>query len=187
MPTVTMDPDVRSWQPINMWAMLRALINNGTPILTINSLVTPIVNGTNGTFVGQAGKGALLIDYGQGNLLQNTGTISNVSWGSVSNVIVPITASGAISPHVSSTYVIGGASPVTLTLAAPTSGADDGIMISITSNTALGNVVSAIGLLQTGTAAHNYVTFPTFTGGEVDLMAYQGKWIVMNSQSVSFQ
>lgn len=183
----TADPGVGSWTPINMWAMLRALINNNVPILTINSLVTPIVNGVNGTFVGQAGKGALLIDFGQGTLLQNTGTLSNVNWGNLSNEVVQILTSGVVSPHVASTYVINGAVSVELTLAAPTPTIDDGILISIVSNNGLANVVFAPGLLQTGTAAHNYVVFPGFAGGEVDLMAFQGKWIVMNSQSVTFQ
>src|SRR5260370_34403924 len=80
MPTIIQDPDVRSWTPINMWAMVKALINNSCPLLTINGILFPIVNGVNGTFVGQAGRGSLLIDFANGLLYQNTGTISNVLW-----------------------------------------------------------------------------------------------------------
>jgi hypothetical protein len=201
----TMDPDVRSWTPINMWAMLRALINNNCPLLTINGIQFPIVNGVNGTFVGQAGKGSLLIDFGNGLLYQNTGTISNVQWtlvletgggGGASNTApyapTPLTANGAINPSLTATYVITKNGAAALTLAAPipgsiASGGNDGVNIIISSSTPFQHVITAIGLLQTGTAAVNYVMFPQFAGGEVDLMAYNGKWIVLNSQLTTFQ
>lgn len=207
MATVTMDPDVRSWTPINLWAMIRALINNNCPILTINGTQFPIVNGVNGTFIGQAGKGSLLIDFANGLLYQNTGTISNVQWAAIvenppgggasaSNTApylpTALTASGAINPALTATYVITKNGAAALTLAAPipgplASGGNDGVNIIITSNTPYQHVITAIGLLVTGTPAVNYVTFPQYAGGEVDLMAYNGKWIVLNSQVVSFQ
>lgn len=71
------DPTVASWTPINMWAMLRALINNRCPLLTNNGAP---VSGTSGTFAGQAGKGTLLIDFSSGNFYINTGTIDSPSW-----------------------------------------------------------------------------------------------------------
>ena len=189
-----------------MWAMLRALINNGCPLLTINGTQFPIVNGINGTFVGQAGRGSLLIDYANGLLYQNTGTVTNVLWTlileSPSGQLGPsntapylptaLTASGAINPVLTATYVITRLGAVALTLAAPipgslASGGNDGVNIIITSATPYEHVISAIGLLVTGTSAQNYVTFPMYAGGEVDLMAYNGKWQVLNSQVVSFQ
>jgi len=71
------DPSIASWTPINMFAMLRALINNNTPILNFAGLPT---NGTSGTFVGLAGPGAILMDYTNGVLYINTGTISSPTW-----------------------------------------------------------------------------------------------------------
>ena len=102
----TADPDVRSWTPINMWAMLRALINNGVPFLTFAG--TP-QNGTSGTFNGQAGKGTVLIDYTNGLLYQNVGTLASPTWvnqttptgGIPSSMIAPgviQVATGQISP-----------------------------------------------------------------------------------------
>lgn len=206
MPTVTQEVSVSSWTPINMWAMLRALINNGCPLLTINGIQFPITNGITGTFVGQAGRGALLIDYGNGLLYQNTGTIFNVFWtliletggsgGAVTQtlpyLVTPLSVNGAINPGVTATYVITKPGALYMTLAAPIAGAisaggQDGTNIIISSSTPYQHIISAIGLLQTGSAAVNYVDFPQYAGGEVDLMAFNGKWIVLNSQVVTFQ
>lgn len=189
-----------------MWAMLRALINNSCPLLTINGITFPIVNGVNGTFVGQAGKGALLIDFGNGLLYQNTGTISNVNWTLVletggagqapSNTApyapTPLTANGAINPAVTATYIITKPGALLATLAAPIAGAisaggQDGTNIIIASSTPYEHIISSVGNLMTGTAAVNYITFPPYAGGEVDLLAFNGKWIVINSQMVTFQ
>ncbi len=73
----TADPSVASWTPINMFAMLRALINNNIPILTFSGAPT---SGTSGTFAGQAGPGAMLIDYVNGNQYVNTGTLASPVW-----------------------------------------------------------------------------------------------------------
>ena len=204
MAVVTQEVGVASWTPINMWAMLRALINNGCPLLTINGTQFPITNGINGTFVGQAGRGTLLIDFANGLLYQNIGTITNVQWNIIlespitgpSNTApytpTPLTTSGAINPSLTATYVITSPRALALTLATPipgsiASGGNDGVNIIITSSTPYEHVISAIGLLVTGGSATSYVTFPMFAGGEVDLMAYNGKWQVLNSQVVNFQ
>ena len=107
MATVTMDPSVASFTPINMWAMLRALINNNCPLLTNPGTPT---NGTSGTFAGQAGPGCLLIDYTNGTLYQNAGTLSNPTWskfsGSVGNAAVTaLSVNGAI-PIITGYYAI---------------------------------------------------------------------------------
>ena len=202
MATVTQDPTVASWTPINMWAMLRALINNNVPLLTINGITFPVTNGVNGTFVGQAGKGALLIDFGNGLLLQNTGTLASPTWtlvtgsggGSIPPASDPLTilsANGTIPSNVSADYIITKNGALLSTLSAPIPGGpgigNDGVDILIASSTPYQHIISAIGLLQTGTAAQNYIDFPQYAGGEVELVAYNGKWIVLNSQIVSFQ
>lgn len=71
------DPGAGSFTPINMWAMLRMLINSGTPILTNAGAPT---SGTSGTYFGQAGPGALLIDYTNAKLYQNTNTLASPTW-----------------------------------------------------------------------------------------------------------
>ncbi len=202
MPTVTQDPTVASWTPINMWAMLRALINNSCPLLTINGTLYPV---TNSTFAGQAGKGTLLIDYANGILYMNAGTLASPNWSTVlsgpttgsfvgEETFVPtsLSVNGVISPNVSATYVITKVGAGLFTLAAPiagpvSAGGNDGVSITISSRTPYNHIVSANGLIQSGTAYTNYITFPSFAGGEVDLMAFNGKWIVMNLQSVSIQ
>jgi len=75
----TQDPGVGQspFTPVSIWAMLRALINSNTPILTNPG---PPTNGTSGSYVGQAGPGALLIDFVTPNLYINNGTILNVNW-----------------------------------------------------------------------------------------------------------
>jgi|SRR5579863_333834 len=206
MPTVNQEVSVSAWTPINIFAMIKALVNNGCPIVTINGIQFPITNGVNGTFVGQAGKGSLLIDYANGLLYMNTGTIFSPTWtlvlesggpgGATTQTLpylpTPLTTNGAINPAVTATYVITKVGALMDTLAAPVpgslaSGGQDGTNIIISSATAYEHIISAVGLLMTGTIAMNYITFPPYAGGEVDLMAFNGKWIVLNAQAVSFQ
>ena len=187
MATINQEVSVSAWTPINMWAMLRALINNGCPILTINGVLFPITSGIGGTFSGQAGPGSLLIDYANTAFYQNTGTLISPLWSSfipITQLTNQILVNGAISPSLTADYVITKPSALLSTLAAPTT---NGVEVLITSSTPYPHVISAIGLLQTGTAAQNYITFPSYAGGEVDLLAFNGKWIVINSQAVTFQ
>jgi hypothetical protein len=67
----TQDPGVASWTPINIFAMIRALVNNGVPLLTFNGAP---VSGTSGTFAGQCVAPALLFDYTDGVVYQNVST-----------------------------------------------------------------------------------------------------------------
>src|SRR6266446_2169328 len=78
----TADPTILSWTPINMWAMVRALINNGCPIVTFAGAPT---NGAAGTFAGVAGKGTLLIDYTNGNFYQNGNTLASPTWNQIAS------------------------------------------------------------------------------------------------------
>lgn len=81
--STTQDPGPQSFTPINMFAMLRALINNNVPILPINGTPT---NGTSGSFVGQAGPGSILLDYTGGGMYRNIGTLLSPIWKSAGAV-----------------------------------------------------------------------------------------------------
>ena len=91
-----------------------------------------------------------------------------------------------LNPHVAQAYVITNASAADLTtLAAPTAGdptvgGDDGKILRVFSTTAFAHRVTCTGLLQNGAGNANSVTFPAQAGAVVELMAFNGKWIVLN-------
>lgn len=89
---------------------------------------------------------------------------------------VLLSASGAINPHQPAKYAITKAGVCALTLAAPTAGADDGVLIQIASETAFAHTVTATGLLQDGSGNVNLGTFAAHAGAILVLEAYQGKW-----------
>lgn len=62
---------------LNMWAMLRALLDNDVAIFPLNAAP---VSGASGSFNSKAGKGTLLIDFTSGALYQNTGTKASPTW-----------------------------------------------------------------------------------------------------------
>ena len=95
-------------------------------------------------------------------------------------------AADAISPHLSHAYVVTKAGVDAMTLAAPTAGTDDGITITISSNTANAHTLTATGLLQTGTASVNVATFAAQKGAGLTLQAFQGKWMVMSAVGITF-
>lgn len=99
--------------------------------------------------------------------------------------LVAIGASGAIDPHTANRYMITKAGVAALTLAAPTAGADDGLLIEINSATANAHTVTATGLYEDGAGHVNLATFPANIGGYLNLMAYQGKWYVLGVQNVT--
>jgi len=113
-------------------------------------------------------------------------------WASIRALIASLVptlfaADGAVNPYIASTNFITKAGSALLTLAAPIATTQDGNIIRINSTTAYAHVLSAIGLLQTGTAFVNYVNFNAYPGASVTLQAYQGKWIVIASNQVTFQ
>jgi hypothetical protein len=117
------------------------------------------------------------------DVIQLIGVGGNVQYsvnqfGGLQVVAQPIAASGAINPRLPGFYVITKAGIAAMTLAAPTSGVDDGLEIEVSSNTAFAHSITATGLLLTASAAVNSVTFPAFAGSTVFLTAYQGKWIL---------
>jgi len=97
-----------------------------------------------------------------------------------------VQAAGAVSPTVSGNYIITAGSAQALTLAAPVAGAVDGLRINVRSSTAFAHTLTATGLLQTGAAPVNLATFAASAGAGLELMAFNGKWIVLNSIGVTF-
>lgn len=98
---------------------------------------------------------------------------------------VPITASGAIDPHTPQKYIITKAGVAALTLAAPTAGSDDGVLIQIASETAFAHTVTATGLFQDGSGSVNLATFGAHAGAVLLLEAYNGLWQVHEELSVT--
>lgn len=183
------DPTVASWTPINFFAMLRALINNGTPILTNAGAPT---NGTSGTFAGQAGPGAILIDYTNAKLYQNTNTLASPTWTLFTSATsqIPLTAlttNGAIAVA-SGSYVITKAGVLADTLAAPAaSPGGDGVIISITSDTANAHTITFTGsTLDSGGAADLTATFNAQKGASLTVMSYNARWKVISANGVGF-
>ncbi|HEV8059816.1 MAG TPA: hypothetical protein VGP68_08075 [Gemmataceae bacterium] len=100
--------------------------------------------------------------------------------------LIPITASGAVDPHTSASYVITKAGIAVLTLAAPTAGIDDGKIITITSSTAYAHTLTATGLFNTGSANVNEATFAAYAGAGLTLQAYNGFWNILSSTGITF-
>jgi hypothetical protein len=99
--------------------------------------------------------------------------------------LVLIGASGAIDPHSANRYILTKAGVAAMTLAAPTAGADDGLLIEITSSTANAHTVTATGLYEDGAGHVNLATFPGSIGGYLKLMAYNAKWYVLAAFNVT--
>lgn len=92
--------------------------------------------------------------------------------------------SGAIAvPAVNTIALINKGAVAAMTLAAP-SKAQDGIRLTITSNSAFAHTVTATGLLNTGTATVNLATFAAFAGATLSLVAVGGKWNVTGAVAV---
>ena len=96
-----------------------------------------------------------------------------------------LTTNGAISARSGSSFVITKAGIFAGTLAAPVVGTDDGLEITITSNTAFAHTVTATGLFQSGSASVNLATFAAFAGASITIQAYQGKWNVVGLVGVT--
>lgn len=76
---------------LNMFAMIKELLNKDCPILPFNGVP---VNGASGTYAGKAGIGAQIINYASGVLYVNTGTKAAPNWqqysvsGNISNFTI---------------------------------------------------------------------------------------------------
>src|SRR5579859_7709027 len=95
----TADPGLGSWTPINMWAMIRNLINQGCPIVTNAGAPT---NGTSGTYVNQAGPGSVLIDVTNKNIYVNTNTLASPTWTAIGGAsAITLTSPTLVTPVLS--------------------------------------------------------------------------------------
>jgi hypothetical protein len=84
------------------------------------------------------------------------------------------------------TVVITKGSAAALTLAAPTSGVHDGMIMNIVSNTAFAHTVTQTTPgFNGGGAASDVGTFAAAIGNGMTLAAYQGRWLVMNNTGVT--
>ncbi len=106
--------------------------------------------------------------------------------GSVQAGLVVLSADGAVSQHAPETYVITKVGVCALTLAAPTAGTDDGVMLEFTSDTANAHTLTATGLLDTGSVSVNVATWAAQKGASLRLMAYNGRWKTMSQVGITF-
>lgn len=88
---------------LNMWAMLKAMLNREVAIFVFDGAP---VSGTSGTFAGKAGKGSLVIDYTNGTLYQNAGTKLSPTWTPVGSGGADIPLSG-ITPSAAASRLLG--------------------------------------------------------------------------------
>ena len=91
------------------------------------------------------------------------------------------TASGTIPAH--SDLIVTTSRAATLTLAAPTSGADDGKRVTFINNSTHASVLSASALILSGTnSAYGTATAAVATPGPyIQLVAMSGKWVVASN------
>ena len=101
-----------------------------------------------------------------------------------------LSASQAIDPHTPARYIITKpTNPAALTLAAPTAGTDDGVLLEFISATAVAHTITtpAAGDIRDGnTSDHDTVaTFAAHIGANCTLLAYNGVWYVIAEIGVS--
>ena len=88
---------------------------------------------------------------------------------------------------ISTSNVVTTAGVDAMTLGAPTTTTDDGVTITVYSNTAQAHTITATGLLQVGSSnAANVATFTAQKGAGLILQAYQGKWNVLGATGQPF-
>lgn len=89
-----------------------------------------------------------------------------------------IAASGAIDPHTPGRYVITKATVAALTLGAPLAGVEDGLQITVYSDTAAAHTITATGLFADGAGHVNLCTFAAQIGAQAVMIARNGKWYI---------
>jgi hypothetical protein len=106
--------------------------------------------------------------------------------------LTSITANGALSVS-SGNYVLNTkAGVIALTLAAPTAGVQDGMVITITANNgAYADTLTATSLIQTGGSGSPYTTATfgvtaNYNGASLTLKSYNGYWYVVSAVNVAF-
>lgn len=103
-----------------------------------------------------------------------------------STVVNLLNAVTVIPPSTPAQYLISKAGVYAGTLAAPVAGTDDGKEIEVYSQTANAHTVTATGLFQTGAATVNLATFAAFAGAGFRVRAYQGKWMLVYQNGITF-
>jgi len=107
--------------------------------------------------------------------------------GAKAQAAVLVSADGAIPVTGPGYYVITKSSAACLlTIAAPAATTQDGMAIYITSRTAKAHVLTATGLLNTGSVKTDVATFAAFAGAGVVLIADQGLWNVRSATGITF-
>jgi hypothetical protein len=106
--------------------------------------------------------------------------------------LVSITANGALNVASGNYVLLTKAGVIALTLAAPTAGVQDGMVITITANNgAYADTLTATGLIQTGGAGSPYTTATfgvttAYNGASLTLKSYNGYWYVVSAVNVAF-
>lgn len=155
--------------------------NRGANPIQVYGLGADTINGIVATTGVRQGLNTITTYY-----CATAGNWETTSAGTQNASLLLLSADGAIDPHTSGTYVVTKGSAAALTLAAPTVTTDDGVEIVVTSNTAFAHVITATGLLQTGSASVNTATYAAQKGATLTLVAYQGKWNTVSQVGVAF-
>lgn len=115
-----------------------------------------------------------------------TGNLVGDVTGTVTSPVVEYAVNGAIS-IASQVAVITKATAATMTLADPTAGTHDGIIIEVVSATAAAHKLdnSAGGGFNNGGATLDVGTFGGAIGDSIRLLAHNGVWIVLNNINVT--
>jgi hypothetical protein len=106
--------------------------------------------------------------------------------------LIAVTTNGALSVSSGNYVLTTKAGVIALTLAAPTAGVQDGMVITIsTANGANADTLTATALLQTGGGSSPYTTATfgattAYVGSTLTLKAYNGFWYVVSSTGVAF-
>ena len=115
-----------------------------------------------------------------------TGPIGQYTSAPMGEPIILSGASYTVSAHQAAVYVMTYAGAEAITLGAPTAGVDDFKVITFIGGSAYAHVITSTGNLLTGTTSKTGVlTFSAVAGSSCQLMAYQGKWILLSNQTVT--
>jgi hypothetical protein len=134
--------------------------------------------------------GALLIDTTNGALYLNAGSALAPSW-AVSTLaklsVVVHNADGAIAvPTGNQAIVLTKATAAAMTLVAPTAGTHDGVTLNIVSTTAVAHTVTQTTPgFNNGGAASDVATFGAAIGNCMEIIAYNGVWLVLALRNVT--
>ena len=110
-----------------------------------------------------------------------TGDVTGDVTGAVVPTINAYAANGAIT-IASQVAVITKGTAAAMTLAAPTTGTDDGVTITIASDTAAAHTITATTIgFNKADAAGDVATLGGAIGDGLAVMAYQGEWLVLNN------